>query len=138
MLFYIGGDLFHHPTAIRYLHQSCIGIFQPSPVSVAVRWRKASRSIVARFLSWVSFGILQPTPKPMNKPNDDKNGADGPRCHRQFVRLIDVERITIKREIIPVKAEFPHEAFRKAREAGNVLTETETVEYLIKDYPEDH
>lgn len=50
----------------------------------------------------------------------------------------DVERVTVKREVIPVKAESLNEAFQKARTDGKVLTESETVEYIIKDYPKDH
>jgi hypothetical protein len=50
----------------------------------------------------------------------------------------DVERVTVKREVIPVKADSLNEAFQKARTDGKVLTESETVEYIIKDYPKDH
>lgn len=50
----------------------------------------------------------------------------------------DVERVTVKREVIPVKATSLDEAFLKAKNEGEVLTESETVEYVIKDYPKDH
>jgi len=49
-----------------------------------------------------------------------------------------VERVTTKREDILVNAVTPSEAFEAAKNWGVVLTESETVEYIIKDYPEDH
>ena len=72
----------------------------------------------------------------MNEPNENKAAppVDVPRLVRQVV----VERVTTKREEIPVTACLPHEVFEKAKSEGKVLTESETVEYIIKDYPEDH
>ena len=72
----------------------------------------------------------------MNETNENQAAppVDVPRLVRQVV----VERVTTKREEIPVTACLPHEAFEKAKSEGEVLTESETVEYIIKDYPEDY
>ena len=70
----------------------------------------------------------------------EANKAAGGDCISRLVlpSSIDVERVTVKREVIPVKADSLDEAFQKARTDGKVLTESETVEYIIKDYPKDH
>ena len=68
------------------------------------------------------------------KENTAAPPVDVPRLVRQVV----VERVTTKREDIPVKADTPSDAFEAAKNGGVVLTESETVEYIIKDYPEDH
>jgi len=54
------------------------------------------------------------------------------------VRQVVVERVTTKREDILVNAGTPSEAFEAAKNGGVVLTESETEEYIIRDYPEDH
>lgn len=72
----------------------------------------------------------------MNEPNE--NTAAPPVDVPRLVRQVVVERVTTKREEIPVETCPPHEAFEKAKNGGKVLTESETVEYIIKEYPEDH
>jgi|GEM_PF-4279285 len=53
------------------------------------------------------------------------------------VRQVVVERVTTKREDILANGGTPSEAFEAAKNGGVVLTESETEEYIIKDYPED-
>lgn len=76
----------------------------------------------------------------MNDPKTSETETDAVAAVgvQRLVRLIDVERVTVIREIIPVKARAPKEAFDKARSTGKVLHESKTVEYIIKEYPEDH
>ena len=63
------------------------------------------------------------------------SGSVSPKTPMQIVRHIDVERITTIREVIPVNAEHPQEAFDAAAESGAVLTSETTVEYIIRNYP---